>query len=113
MTPSPVSIHPYFKAHPGSLELIKTLLPRFVAKTSTEPKKLYYEFSLNGDEIFCREAYADADGALTHLQNVGEELGEMLKLSDLVRLEIHGPEDELEKLRVPLAELNPAWFITV
>lgn len=112
MTTSPVSIHPYFKAHAGNLERIKPLLTRFVERTSTEPKKLYYDFTINGDEIFCREAYADADGALAHLANVGDLLGEMLELSTLARLEIHGPATELEKLRAPLANLNPAWFIS-
>ena len=34
----------------------------------------------------------------------------MLKLADLVRIEVHGPENELEKLKSPLAHLNPAWF---
>jgi hypothetical protein len=41
---------------------------------------------------------------------VGALLGEMLKVSDLLRLEIHGPAAELEKLRGPLAEFKPAWF---
>jgi hypothetical protein len=87
------------------------LLPRFVAKTTMEPKCLYYEFTSNGDLIFCREAYEGADGALAHLANVGEILGEMMKISDLIRLEIHGPAAELEKLKGPLAEYQPEWFV--
>ena len=31
-------------------------------------------------------------------------------MSDLTRLEVHGPAAELEKLKNPLAHLNPAWF---
>jgi quinol monooxygenase YgiN len=111
MSQPTVSIHPYFKVHPGQLEAARALLPQFVARTATEGTKCrYYEFTINGDEVFCREAYADADGALAHMENVGALLDEMLKLSDLLRLEIHGPAAELEKLKGPLAELKPAWF---
>ena len=110
MSQPAVSIHPYFKVHPGQLDAARALLPQFVARTATEPKCRYYEFTVNGDEVFCREAYADAGGVLAHLENVGALLGEMLKLSDLARLEIHGPAAELEKLKGPLAEFKPAWF---
>jgi hypothetical protein len=34
----------------------------------------------------------------------------MLKVADLTRVEVHGPAQELEKLKRPLAHLNPAWF---
>jgi hypothetical protein len=57
---------------------------------TAEEKALYYEFTLNGDEVFCREAYTDADGVLTHLTNVGPQLDQMLTLSTLARLEVHG-----------------------
>lgn len=82
----------------------------FAAKTETEEKVLCYEFTLNGDEVFCREAYVGAEGVLEHLTNVGALLDRMLTLSDLTRLEIHGPAEELAKLRSPLGHLNPAWF---
>ena len=49
-----VSLHPYFKAHPGKLEAIKAVFPRFMEKTATEGKNLFYGFSVSGDEIFCR-----------------------------------------------------------
>lgn len=107
-----VSLHPYFKAHPGKLEAFKAGFPAFIEKTKTEEKNLFYEFSVNGDEIFCREGYADAEGLLAHLANIGALLAEALKLGDLIRLEVHGPAAELEKLKGPLAHLNPAWFET-
>ncbi len=106
-----VSLHPYFKVHPGKLDAAKLLLREFVSKTSTEEKALYYEFTINGDEVFCREAYVDADGALTHLTSVGVLLEKMLSISTLARLEVHGPAAELEKLKGPLGELKPSWFL--
>jgi len=111
MKPPAVSIHPYFKVHPGKLDAARALLPKFVAKTTTEPKCLYYEFTSNGDVVFCREAYEGAEGTLAHLANVGEILAEMMTISDVIRLEIHGPAAELEKLKGPLAEYKPEWFV--
>ena len=73
-----VSLHPYFKAHPGKLEAVKSVVRQFVDKTATEKDNLFYGFSINGDEIFCREGYENAA--------------------------------ELEKLKQPMAYLNPAWF---
>ena len=96
MSQPAVSIHPYFKVHPGQHDAARALLPQFVVATTPEPKCRSYEFTVNGDMVFCREAYADAEGVLAHLENVGVLLGEMLKLSDLARLEIHGPAAELE-----------------
>jgi quinol monooxygenase YgiN len=111
MSQPAVSIHPYFKVHPGKLDAARALLPRFVATTTTESACLYYEFTISDDVVFCREAYRGADGALAHLGNVDALLKEMLSLSDLVRLEIHGPAEEIEKLKAPLAAFNPTWFI--
>jgi hypothetical protein len=48
---------------------------------------------------------------LAHLENVGALLAEALKIADLIRIEVHGPAAELEKLRQPLAHLNPQWFV--
>ncbi len=106
-----VSLHPYFKVHPGKLDAFKAGFPTFVEKTASEEKNLFYEFTLNGDEIFCREGYTDAEGLLAHLENVGALLAEALKIADLTRLEVHGPAAELDKLNAPLAHLKPAWFI--
>ncbi len=105
-----VSLHPYFKVHPGKLNAVKAGFARFIEKTATEKENLFYGFSINGEEIFCREAYESAEGVLAHLANVGELLTEMLKMADLIRVELHGPAEELEKLKAPLAHLNPAWF---
>ena len=105
------SLHPYFKVHPGKLDAIKAMLPQFVEKTATENGNLFYEFSMNGDELFCREAYENADGLLAHLDNVGALLAEAMKIGDLTRVEVHGPAAELEKLKKPLAHLEPAFFV--
>src|ERR1043165_8173307 len=93
-----VSLHPYFKVPPDKLEMLKAVLPEFIAKTRNEPQNLFYEFSINGDEVFCREAYVNAEALLAHLDNVGAMLEAALKMADLMRLEVHGPAAQLEKL---------------
>ena len=105
-----VSLHPYFKIHAGKQDAIKALLPRLVEQTATENAMLFYEFTMNGDELFCREAYKNAEGLLTHLDNVGALLAEALKIADVTRIEVHGPATELEKLKKPMAHLNPEFF---
>jgi quinol monooxygenase YgiN len=106
-----VSIHPYFKVRRGKMKAFKAALPKFIKLAAAEKKNLYYDFTINGDEVFCREAYAGAAGLLEHVANVSAALGELLKLADLTRLEVHGSAGELKKLKGPLANLKPTWFV--
>ncbi len=105
-----VSIHPYFKAHEGKLEAFKELLPRFIERTSTEQTCHWYDFTIGGDVVHCREAYDGAEGLLAHITNVESLIGEALTISDLIRVEVHGPAGELEKLKGPLTDLNPDYY---
>ena len=61
--------------------------------------------------VFCREAYAGGEAALAHLDNVGALLGEALKISDLLRLEVHGSAAELDKMRDALKDLPVEWYV--
>lgn len=106
-----VSIHPYFRVKPGKLAEAKAKLASFLAKTGQEPGNLYYDFTIRDDVVFCREAYDGAEGLLKHLDNVGTVLGEFLTLADVIRVEVHAAAAELEKLKGPLASLNPEWFV--
>ncbi len=105
-----VSIHPYFQVHAGKLDAFKALLPQFCAKTATEKLCLWYDFTISDNVIFCREAYIGAEGALAHIENVGALLDQAMKISELLRLELHGPAAELDKLRPHLSGLKPLWF---
>ena len=105
-----VSLHPYFKCHEGKLDTVKSMLPLFVEKTGNEEGCLFYDFTMDGDVLFCREAYVGAEGVLAHLDNVGPLLEEILKISDLFRVEVHGSEQNLEKLKEALGPLNPDWY---
>ena len=101
---------PYFDVQEDKLADFKALGPKFVAKTRTEAGCRHYAFSYNGTAAHCREGYDDADALLAHLKNVGDLLGEALRISKIVRLEVHGPASEIEKLRAPMASLSPAFF---
>ncbi len=105
-----VSLHPYFKVHPGKLDQFTAALPDFIAKTASEEGNLFYDFTINGDEVLCREGYASAEALLAHLESVDALLQKALEIADLARIEVHGPAAELTKLKEPLAKLNPAWF---
>ena len=105
-----VSIHPYFKIHPGKEHAFRALVPAFNRQTASEEKALFYEFTINGDEAFCREGYVDAESALAHVANVKALLAEAAKVSDIARFEVHGPEAELAKLKGPLGGLPVSWF---
>ena len=104
------TIAPYFKVQDGKLDVFKELCERFVETTRGEPGCLYYGFSFGADLAYCREGYENADALLAHVQNVGALLEEMPQSAEIVKLQIHGPEEELAKLREPLSELNPEFF---
>jgi len=104
------TIVPYFKIHSGKIQPFKALCEQFVEKSKAEPGCLYYGFSFDDDQAHCREGYTDADAAIAHVQNVGPLLAELLKISDVTRFELHGPEAELDKLRGPFADLKPQFF---
>lgn len=107
-----VTIVPYFKIKPGHVEAFKALTQLFIAATKGESKCYYYGFSYTDDMAHCREGYHDAEGLLTHLNNVGALIEESRQHADIVQLEIHGIESELAKLREPLKDL-PAKFFTI
>jgi hypothetical protein len=77
-----VSLHPYFKVPPDKMPHLKAILPEF------------------------------AEALVAHLDNVSAMLAQALTMAELVRIEVHGPAAELDKLKEPLAELNPAWFVS-
>ncbi|MGJ8658029.1 MAG: putative quinol monooxygenase [Akkermansiaceae bacterium] len=107
-----VSIHPYFKINEGRLEDFKANIKDFIERTQTEDKCFYYDFSYCAEEnsAFCRESYEGAEGVLTHLENVGGQIEKALTMSDMYCLEIHGPSEEIAKLREPLAHLPVKFY---
>jgi len=77
--------------------------------TKQEEKVKYYGFCLHGSKAICREGYDCAEGFLEHLQNVDGPLKAAMAVADVVRVEVHGPTSEVDKLREPLKSF-PAVF---
>ena len=105
------SIMPYFQIADGKAEEFKDISDKMVESTTKEPGCLYYGFSFDGDAAYCREGYADADALLAHAVNAGPLLEQLTGVSTLVRIEICGPADEIDKLREPMAFLNPTFYV--
>lgn len=102
---------PYFRVQDGKMDEFKSLGDQMVEKTASETDVLFYGYSFNGDQAFCREGYKSGEAVLAHLGNVDSLLKQALKLASLDTFEIHGPEAELAKLREPLKALKPKYFV--
>ncbi|MFK7908987.1 MAG: putative quinol monooxygenase [Akkermansiaceae bacterium] len=104
------TIVPYFDVPADKLDEFKALLPAMVEQTQEEPLCMFYGFAIHENIVHCREGYQNAEGVLNHIEKIGPLLEQALSISELTRLEIHGPAAELEKLQEPLAGLNPSYY---
>jgi len=92
-------------------ELAEPIMAEFVEKTKTEKGCLYYGWSMDGDKLFCREAYVDGEAVLAHLGNVGPCIDALLKESaKLERISIHGPQAELDKVKPATEALGTKYY---
>jgi len=108
-----VSIHPYFQITDENMKAAKEFLAQFCDLVGkNEQGCLYYNFTFKGNELFCREAYKNADAVKAHLENCGPPLGEFLKIAEMFRIEVHGPAAQLAQLKEALAALNPDYYVS-
>eukprot|EP00667_Euglena_gracilis_P022061 EG_transcript_24375 len=112
-TDTALSIAPYYEVADGKLEEFKALARRAVELSLPEKGagSLHFAFAFNGNVAFCRESYTDAQALLRHLAAMGPVLHEATAIATLIRCEVHGPEEELEKLKEPLTAFNPQYFV--
>merc|ERR1712159_636324 len=116
-----VHLYPYFALKEGREADFKKIWSDAYASTqaNAESEKSHqYAFSFDtaNGMASCRESYGDAEGVLTHLANVQEPLGAVLKEGDgpstLHRIELHGPAAELAKLKETFDAFGCAYFET-
>jgi quinol monooxygenase YgiN len=107
-----VSTKPYFEIPDKHLAKFLEYCDKFIEKTANEPKCLHYIFSFDGNRGHCQECYVDADGVLAHLDNIDKLNRQAMHLATIFRYEVHGPQSELDKLKEPLAFLNPDYYVT-
>lgn len=108
-----VTIHPYLKVSDENLEAFKRLAQDLIETTRGEMGCLYYGFSYGDGEAFCREGYKNAESLVAHLDNVGDLLQRLNTIAEVLRLEVHGPEEEISKLRecLSMKRLNPKYYV--
>jgi len=70
-------------------------MKKCVDLTRTEAGCMYYGWTIQGDKLFCREAYVDAAAVQAHLDNIVPSVGEMLDsgAASLDKIEFHGPKE--------------------
>ena len=108
-----VSINPYFKIADENMDIAKGFLRKFCDLVSkNESGCLFYNFTFKGNEMCCREAYKDAAAVQAHLENCGPALGEFLEKAELLRIEVHGPAAELDKLKEAFEAFNPDYYVS-
>ena len=101
-----------FKIHKGKLEEFKKIAAECVAKVKENEEgkgALQYDwfFSPDNSECIVRETYTDSNAVMAHMGNVGEELGQLLGMSDF-ELEVYGnPSEEVQQAA---AALNPKVY---
>eukprot|EP01083_Nonionella_stella_P120752 362119_1 len=70
------------------------IMAEFVEATKKEKGCVYYGWTICGDKMWCREAYADGAAVVAHLENVGALVGKLLEKScKLDSIGIHCPDD--------------------
>ena len=107
--------YPYFDIKPGMAEKFKGIWFNACpsTKASAESEKTHmYAFAFDKNTALCREAYADAESLLLHVNNVDTPLKAALdpSVAKLLRLEVHGPASELAKLKEALTPLGAEFF---
>ena len=105
-----VTVTTYFNVHSGELDAFKARCQEFVDTTSTESGCVFIEFAFEGARGMTIEGYKDAAGVLDHLRNVRELMEKNAELIDVQRVELHGLDGELDKLREPLAAYSPRYY---
>jgi len=109
-------LYPYFQLkQPEQFRKIWYEAFRDTEANQLAEKSHQYAFSFEpeADVASCRESYGDADGILLHLKNVDTPLKAALNgPSELLRLEVHAPASEIEKLRPALDPLGCQFFST-
>ena len=107
-----LSIKPTFTVSDWSKA--KPIMDEFVRRTQAEPGCIYYGWTIDrsAGKLFCREAYFNADDVLSHLENVGSLVEELVAdgVATLDRIELHGPRMQLERCKVAMDPFGTAYY---
>jgi hypothetical protein len=92
----------------------RSAFPAIKANQRAEKSHHYaFSFEPTSDVASCRGSFADAKSVLRHMKNVDRPFRAGLDgPSELLRLEVHAPASEIEKLKPALAPLGCKFFTT-
>lgn len=112
-----VTICPTFHVPDGKLEAFKATFPDFYSGVATgTDETLYYGFAVSGNDVFCREGYKSAAGALQHLADVDAPLNAALEIlggaDGSLELSVMGPAAELDQMREAMTPLGAKFWAT-
>jgi len=77
-----------------------------------ESPVLSCSFSFNGNQVMCKESYDTADSAKAHLDSSAALTKRAAESADILKVEVMGPEEQLEKLRETFNEVNVMFWAT-
>ncbi|MEM9224227.1 MAG: antibiotic biosynthesis monooxygenase [Pseudomonadota bacterium] len=111
--PRTITIIGSFAIRPGNADKLRENCKAMVALCEDRPGHLSAAYSFDGDTAATsREDYENAEAVLLHMK-IGHRLYESTsELVDIKSVEIHGPADELEKLRALFGDHAPRFFAT-
>ena len=90
----------------------RPLMAEFLDKTRTQRGAMYSGWTVCGDKLFCREAFAESAFLLEHLREVRPSLDALLEpgTARLLEMQLHGPADELSKCAAAMDGLDTQAF---
>jgi len=96
-----VEMCPYFRIDPTHVELWKAQCDAFYEQAKRKNGMLFYGFCFKegSSEVHIRMGFRDASALLAHLSMIDVPLDAAMKLSQLDRVEFHGPHKSLAKLQ--------------
>ncbi len=104
-----------FKIHNGQLARFKELARSCISIVTDKEKgngNLQYDWFITADGAECivREIYQDSNALLAHMQNVGAQLGSIMKISDFSGELCGNPSLELKEAMAGLDVTTYQYF---
>ena len=106
-----VTVQAYFRIDPSHRETVGRLIGELELRASENPLVLFHEASFRSEDLALRIAFPSAEPLLDHLAGTSEWFERLLTGTELLRIEVHGPEQELTLLRGPLGVFMPEWYV--
>lgn len=67
-------------------------------------------FSFNANQVVCVENFESAEKAKTHLENYADLAKRALETAEIEKVDVMGPEDQLEQLRESFNDVNVMFW---